>query len=276
MKRRHFLSSAAGAFGSSLLLTGCQKTAPAPDAAPQGPADVTLRIGPVLADIAKDHTISTIGYNGSVPGPLIRLKEGVPVTVDLFNDTDTPELVHWHGMVVPADVDGAEEEKSLVVAPHGHLRYSFTPRPSGARFVHSHVMSMRISTAAPIAGSSASFTSSPRTIPAPTIRKSFSRPRNGSHSSPPKKRKKTIPAWASLPPICPRTKAQRLGDRLPAVHHQREGARLRRARARKTRSARFVSHPQRQRDREHQARACPAIVFRWSGWTAIPCRNPRW
>src|ERR1700758_2152572 len=68
-------------------------------------ADVTLHISPVLADIAKDHTISTIGYNGAVPGPLIRLKEGVPVTVDLFNDTDTTELVHWHGQVIPADVD---------------------------------------------------------------------------------------------------------------------------------------------------------------------------
>ena len=69
----------------------------------------------MLVDIAKDHTISTIGYNGSVPGPLIRLREGVPVTVDLFNDTDTPEFVHWHGQIIPADVDGAEEEKSLAV-----------------------------------------------------------------------------------------------------------------------------------------------------------------
>ena len=46
------------------------------------PADVTLRIGTVLADIAKEHTISTIGYNGSVPGPVIHLHEGIPVTVD--------------------------------------------------------------------------------------------------------------------------------------------------------------------------------------------------
>src|SRR5580698_11376170 len=89
-----------------------------PASAPTGPADVTLRIAPVLADIAKDHTISTIGYNGQVPGPLIRLREGVPVTVDLFNDTDAPEFVHWHGLIVPADVDGAPEEKSLAVPAH--------------------------------------------------------------------------------------------------------------------------------------------------------------
>jgi FtsP/CotA-like multicopper oxidase with cupredoxin domain len=140
-RRRDFLT---GALGSAFLLSGCQPVSETATQAPApgGPADVTLRIGPVLADIAKDHTISTVGYNGMVPGPLIRMKEGVPVVVDLFNDTDTPELVHWHGMSIPADVDGAEEENSLAAPPHGHLRYRMTPQPAGTRFVHSHVMSM--------------------------------------------------------------------------------------------------------------------------------------
>lgn len=115
--RRAFVTSGA----AGVLLAGCSSAskpeASNPTASPNisGKADVTLRIGPVLADIAKNHTISTIGYNGSGPGPLIRLKEGVPVTVDLFNDTDAPELVHWHGQTIPADVDGAAEEKSLQV-----------------------------------------------------------------------------------------------------------------------------------------------------------------
>ncbi len=143
--RRDFLSMAAGAAG--LALAGCDSGARGSDhsgkaEAITGPADVTLRIGPVLVDIAKDHAISTIGYNGAVPAPLIRLKEGVPVTVDLFNDTDMPELVHWHGQIIPADVDGAAEEKSLEVPAHGRLRYRLTPQPSGARFVHTHVMPM--------------------------------------------------------------------------------------------------------------------------------------
>src|SRR5215831_751805 len=146
MHRRDFLSSVTGA---GLLLSGCQKTpssaestgsSAAPDNAQK--ADVTLHIGPVLVDIAKDHTISTIGYNGQAPGPLIRLHEGVPVTVDIFNETEAPELVHWHGQIVPTDVDGALEEKSLVAPANGHLRYQLTPQPSGARFVHTHVMPM--------------------------------------------------------------------------------------------------------------------------------------
>jgi FtsP/CotA-like multicopper oxidase with cupredoxin domain len=143
--RRDLILNATGAAG--LLLAGCRSGSQgaADSAKPSdiaGNADVTLRIGPCLVDIAKDHTISTIGYNGSVPGPLIRLKEGVHVTVDLFNDADTPELVHWHGQIIPADVDGAAEEKSLEVPAHGHLRYRLTPQPSGARFVHTHVMPM--------------------------------------------------------------------------------------------------------------------------------------
>ncbi|HXZ47241.1 MAG TPA: hypothetical protein VEH02_10990 [Pseudolabrys sp.] len=44
--------------------------------AAKAPADLTLKIGPVLVDVAEDRTISTTGYNGSSPGPLIRLKEG--------------------------------------------------------------------------------------------------------------------------------------------------------------------------------------------------------
>jgi FtsP/CotA-like multicopper oxidase with cupredoxin domain len=84
--RRNFLIDAAAA--STLLLGGCNRTASTGTGgtASSSPADVTLRIGPVLADIAKEHTISTIGYNGTVPGPLIRFHEGAPVTVELFNE----------------------------------------------------------------------------------------------------------------------------------------------------------------------------------------------
>jgi len=130
--RRNFLADAAAA--SAVFLAGCERSARTPErTAANVPADVTLRIGTVLADLAKDHTVSTIGYNGTVPGPLIRLREGVPVIVDLFNDTDSPELVHWHGQIIPARIDGAAEEKSLDVPAHGHIRYQLTPnRPEPA------------------------------------------------------------------------------------------------------------------------------------------------
>jgi FtsP/CotA-like multicopper oxidase with cupredoxin domain len=56
------------------------------------------------------HIVSTITYNGQFPGPLLRFKEGQPATVEVHNDTDTPEQLHWHGQMVSTDVDGAAEE----------------------------------------------------------------------------------------------------------------------------------------------------------------------
>jgi len=105
-------------------------------------ADHTVRIAPVSFEPAAGKTIRTIGYNGSVPGPLIRMNEGKPVTVDIFNDTDNPERVHWHGLFIPTRADGAEEEGSPVVPPHGHLRVGFTPKPAGTRWYHTHSMAM--------------------------------------------------------------------------------------------------------------------------------------
>ena len=73
-------------------------------------ADYTVRIKAAPIEIASDRILSTITYNGQFPGPLIRLKEGRQVTVDIFNETDTPEQLHWHGQKVSTDVDGAAEE----------------------------------------------------------------------------------------------------------------------------------------------------------------------
>jgi FtsP/CotA-like multicopper oxidase with cupredoxin domain len=101
--------------------------------------DHTIRISPVELEIAPGKIIKTIGYNGSAPGPLLRLYEGQPVTVEVFNDTKTPELVHWHGLFVPSDVDGSEEEGTPLVPPGESRSYSFVPRPSGTRWYHSHI-----------------------------------------------------------------------------------------------------------------------------------------
>jgi FtsP/CotA-like multicopper oxidase with cupredoxin domain len=113
-------------------------------AAETGPAtaDCTLRIGTGLVELAPDRVISTTLYNGTFPGPLLRLKEGKRVVVDVYNDTDTPELVHWHGQMVPSDVDGAAEEGTPFVPPHSARQISFVPKPAGFRFYHTHVPAM--------------------------------------------------------------------------------------------------------------------------------------
>ena len=110
----------------------------APQPQEQTRADYTLHIKNSAIEIAPKRIISAITYNGQFPGPLLRFKEGRSVTVDIFNDTDTPEQLHWHGQKVSADVDGAAEEGTPFIAAHGKRRISFTPNPSGFRFYHTH------------------------------------------------------------------------------------------------------------------------------------------
>lgn len=114
---------------------GCAQAAP-----PAGKADYTLRIGTGAVELAPGHVVSTLTYNGQFPGPLLRFKQGQRTTVDVFNDTDGPEQLHWHGQRLGVDVDGAAEEGTPYVPAHGMRRVSFVPGPAGFRFYHTHVV----------------------------------------------------------------------------------------------------------------------------------------
>jgi len=135
MQRRDFLKNAGLAVAG---LASHKFLAGASNPSLQSKADFTLHISPVSFEISPGKTIHTFGYNGQVPGPLLRMKEGVPITVDVFNDTDHEEIVHWHGQMISVEADGATEEGSPPVTPHRHRRYYFTPKPRGTRWYHSH------------------------------------------------------------------------------------------------------------------------------------------
>jgi FtsP/CotA-like multicopper oxidase with cupredoxin domain len=105
--------------------------------------DATLHIAPVELEIAPKKIIKTVGYNGAVPGPPLRFREGQRVTIEVFNDTKDPELVHWHGLFVAPEVDGSAEEGTPLISPHTSQRYSFVVRPAGTRWYHTHVAAGR-------------------------------------------------------------------------------------------------------------------------------------
>jgi FtsP/CotA-like multicopper oxidase with cupredoxin domain len=104
----------------------------------QTKTDYTLHIKTAPIEIAPKRIISAITYNGQFPGPLLRFKEGRQVTIDIYNNTDTPEQLHWHGQKVSVDVDGAAEEGTPFIPAHGKQRIAFTPGPAGFRFYHTH------------------------------------------------------------------------------------------------------------------------------------------
>jgi FtsP/CotA-like multicopper oxidase with cupredoxin domain len=109
---------------------------------PTEKADYILRIAPLSLELAPGKTIKTTGYNGKVPGPVLRLREGRPVTINVINDAGYPDIVHWHGLYLPAVQDGATEEGSPIIPVGQSHLYSFTPKPAGTRWYHSHAMAM--------------------------------------------------------------------------------------------------------------------------------------
>ncbi|AXC14669.1 Multicopper oxidase [Acidisarcina polymorpha] len=102
-------------------------------------ADYTLTIAKTPIEIAPNRIVSVTTYNGQFPGPLLRFQEGKQARIEVHNRTDTPEQLHWHGQAIGSDVDGAAEEGTPFIPPHGSCRISFVPRPSGFRFYHTHV-----------------------------------------------------------------------------------------------------------------------------------------
>jgi FtsP/CotA-like multicopper oxidase with cupredoxin domain len=143
INRRTFLQAAGATAGAALLPSPrlWSRAIVAGLAAPQndGPADYTLTIATTPIELAPKRIVSVTNYNGQFPGPLLRLKEGERVSIDVRNDTDTPEQLHWHGQSVSTEVDGAAEEGTPFIPPHGTRRISFVPRPAGLRFYHTHV-----------------------------------------------------------------------------------------------------------------------------------------
>ena len=139
--RRQFLRVGyVAALGGMASRTAGAAAPSAPSPGAQATADYTVRIATGLIELSPEHIVSTTLYNGQFPGPLLRFKEGQRVIIDIQNDTDTPELVHWHGQMIPSDVDGAAEQGSPFVPAHATRRISFVPKPSGFRFYHTHVV----------------------------------------------------------------------------------------------------------------------------------------
>ncbi len=92
-------------------------------------SDHTIRIAPCSLEIAPGKVIKTTAYNGTAPGPALRLREGKPVAINVINDSGYPNLIHRYGLMITAARDGAVEEGSPIIQPSGSLLYTFTPKP---------------------------------------------------------------------------------------------------------------------------------------------------
>jgi FtsP/CotA-like multicopper oxidase with cupredoxin domain len=89
-------------------------------------------------EIAPGQSVHAMTYNGSVPGPLLEARVGDTVIVHFTNHLDEPTTIHWHGVRVPAAMDGAPMAQNPV-PPGGTFEYRFVVPDAGTFWYHPHV-----------------------------------------------------------------------------------------------------------------------------------------
>ncbi|WP_169543815.1 copper resistance system multicopper oxidase [Sneathiella aquimaris] len=79
-----------------------------------------------------------IGYNGASPGPVLTFKEGEEVTINVTNNLTEKTSIHWHGLILPYQMDGVPEISYPGIAPGETFTYKFPIVQSGTYWFHSH------------------------------------------------------------------------------------------------------------------------------------------
>lgn len=101
--------------------------------------EYVLTAAPAKWELRPGLVTDAYAYNGQVPGPEIRVKRGDRVKVTLINELDEPTTIHWHGVRVPAGMDGVPMVSQDPVPPGGTFVYEFIVPDAGTFFYHSHV-----------------------------------------------------------------------------------------------------------------------------------------
>ncbi|RYE03134.1 MAG: copper resistance system multicopper oxidase [Sphingomonadales bacterium] len=99
--------------------------------------DIRLRIAHqmMIIDGRESHAI---GINGTVPAPLIRLREGQTVRLHVENALDEDSSIHWHGLILPFHMDGVPGVSFPGIKPRSTFTYEFPIVQSGTYWYHSH------------------------------------------------------------------------------------------------------------------------------------------
>ena len=97
-----------------------------------------LEASEVEWEIAPGRTVHGYGFNGQVPGPVLEAKQGVPLEIEFTNRLPEPTVIHWHGLRIPAAMDGTEVVQRPV-QPGETFTYRFTPPDAGTFWYHPHL-----------------------------------------------------------------------------------------------------------------------------------------
>ncbi len=141
--RRGFVNGALGG-GALAALAACYPAWAQPVSAGIAPplpsvsgTDIRLRIARQTLRV-DGRVTRAIGINGTVPGPLIRLKEGQQARLTVVNDLDEDSSIHWHGLILPFHMDGVPGVSFPGIKPRSTFVYEFPIVQSGTYWYHSH------------------------------------------------------------------------------------------------------------------------------------------
>lgn len=139
--RRRFVQGLA-AGGALAALGGWRAAQAATPATPAGPAELRgtefhLEIGETPVNYTGAARIATT-VNGQVPAPLLRWREGDTVTLHVTNRLREQTSIHWHGILLPTDMDGVPGLSFAGIDPGQTFAYRFDVRQSGTYWYHSH------------------------------------------------------------------------------------------------------------------------------------------
>ncbi len=104
---------------------------------PGNGASFDLRIGPVQKRIG-DATVRMLAYNGSIPGPTLRVREGSELVVNVVNEGDLEGTVHWHGLRLDNRYDGTHETQ-VPISVGGTFSYRIEFPDPGVYWYHPHI-----------------------------------------------------------------------------------------------------------------------------------------
>ena len=99
---------------------------------------LNLRVAPVAKRL-RDATVRMLGYNGSIPGPTLKVRQGTQVIVNVTNDGDLDTTVHWHGLRLENKYDGVPHETQLPIPVGGSFSYRIRFPDPGLYWYHPHI-----------------------------------------------------------------------------------------------------------------------------------------
>lgn len=97
-----------------------------------------LDVSLIKWNILPGTQVAAYAFNRQVPGPRIQVTEGDRIRMIVKNNLPEPTTVHWHGMIVPNNMDGPADVTQKPIAPGESYTYEFTVKQSGTYFYHSH------------------------------------------------------------------------------------------------------------------------------------------